>query len=141
MSAKPTRVPVVAYIHPDDSADKQERTLLKLCRERAFELRAVCNDPSACAQMVAAGLVGIVVAMVDHHVGLRHLVDVAGGNVVFAREHVRLPTLREWLARAVGRGASTRQIAQGVGEDTTDVARLLHMLGLQPPPERGEDGH
>ncbi len=128
--------PVVAYIHPDGSPDRQERSLLKLCRERAFEIKSVCHDPDACAQLVAAGVAGIVIAMVDHRVGLRHLVSVAGGTVVFVRARTRLPSLREFLAAATGRGVSAHTIAQAVGEDTSDVTKLIRDLGLKPPPEQ-----
>lgn len=130
----PSKTPVVAYVHPDGDEKKQHRTLLKLCKERAFVIESICDNPRACAEAVAAGVAAIVIAVLDHRVGLRHAVALAGGTVVFARARVsRLPSLREWLGRATRRGATDHEIAQVVGESTTDVTQLLRDLGLRPP--------
>lgn len=132
----PATTPVVAYVHPGGDEKKQHRTLLRLCKERAYEIESICDNPRACAQLVAAGVAAIVVAVFDHRVGLRHAVSLAGGTVVFARARgPRLPSLREWLGRAATSGASDHDIAQVTGDSTTDVTRLMRELGLRPPSE------
>lgn len=129
------REPVVAYIRTDDDAQRQERLITKFCAQHDLQPVARAASPHAAAQVIAAGQITTVVAVSDRRDGLRHLVSVAGGEVRFIRAHERLPSLREWLGRAVGHGATPAEIGHLVGEDTTDVRRLLRELGLDRPRE------
>ena len=126
----PTRRHVVAYIRDGADEKRQERLITKFCTQNDLLPVARAATPQAAAQVIAASPITTVVAVSDRHDGLRHLVHVAGGEVLFIRVRDRLPSLREWLTRAVGHGATPSEIGRLVGEDTTDVRRLLREFGL-----------
>jgi hypothetical protein len=133
----PDRQPVIAYIRHDGADEKrQERLIVKFCNQHDLDPVARAATPQAAAQAVAAGAaagITTVIAVSDRRDGLRHLVRVAGGDVRFIRAHERMPSLRDWLGRAVGRGATPSDIGRLVGEDTTDIRQLLRDLGLDRP--------
>jgi hypothetical protein len=124
----------VAYLTPGPHEDRQIRAIYRLCEELDLTVTTRATDIEACARLIAEGHADVVVAASDPRNGLRHLVTVAGGRVEFARTTARLPTLADWLRRAAGRGVTPHQIAKAVGEDTTDVSRIMRELGLNKPP-------
>lgn len=132
----PDRQPVIELIRPDEDELRQERLISKFCAERDLKVTVRVQSIDAAAQVVAAGVVATVVAVSDRHDGLRHLISIAGGTVLFIRTRSRIPSLREWLTRAARRGTTPSQIGRAVGESTTDVRRLMRELGIQPPDER-----
>lgn len=129
------REPVVAYIRDGSDEKRQERLITRYCTQNDLSPIVRAATPQAAAQVIAAGVIAIVVAVSDHRDGLRNLVRVAGGEVRFIRARERLPSLREWLVRALGHGATPSEIGHLVGEDTTDVRRLLRDFGLERPAE------
>jgi len=127
---------VVVYIHPDEHEQKQQKAILGFCAEHDFEICGSARTPESAAQAVAAGISQTVVAATDPRNGLRSMVGVAGGEVVFVRERSRTPTLREFLGRAVNGGRTPSQIARLIGSETTDISELLNRLGLRRPDNR-----
>lgn len=127
---------VVIYIHPDQHEQKQERAIIGFCAEHDFEILGAARTPESAAQAVAAGISHTVVAATDPRNGLRSMVGVAGGEMLFVRERSRTPTLRDFLGRAVQTGRTPSQIARLIGSETTDISELLHRLGLRKPDNR-----
>lgn len=125
----------IALIRADEDEARQERLITKYCTEHHLRLVVRASTPQAAAQSVAAGEVDIVVAVSDRRDGLRHLIAVAGGTVRFVRERRRPPTVREWLAKAIGRGITPSAIGQHVGEDTEEIIRIMREYGIKPPPD------
>ena|SRR5690348_10347303 len=130
-------IPIVVYIHPDEGDEyKQERAILGFCAEHHLSILCSVTSPEAAAQAVHGGISGTVVAATDPRNGLRSLVGLAGGEVRFVRERSRLPTLRDFLGRAVKAGRTPSDIARAIGSETTDISELLKRLGLRKPDDR-----
>lgn len=124
----------VAYLTPGPTEERQTRDITRFCAAHDLDVTARATDVETCARLVASGLAEVVVAAADPRNGLRHRVTVAGGRTVFVREaRGRIPSLADWLRRAAGRGVTPRQIGQAVGEDTTDVSRIMREFGIDPP--------
>ena len=126
----------VAYLTPGPTEGRQVRAIDLLCEELGLVYTTRATDIQACVRLIAAGHAQVVVAASDPRNGLRHLVTVAGGRVEFARTHARIPTLADWLRRALGRGATPHEIGDMFGESTTDVSRIMRELGIDRPPGR-----
>lgn len=124
------------YIHPDGNEDKQQRAVVDHCDRQGYDIASIANTPEAVAQAIADGHAEVVVAATDPRNGLRNLIAVAGGRTEFVRERSRAPTLRDFLNRAVQRGRTNHQIAEGIGSETTDITELLKRLGLRKPDDR-----
>lgn len=129
---------VIMYVEPDDTAERQRRHILAYCEGEDLDVRSVCVSPAAAAEAVAGGIATVVVAAQDPRNGLRALVAAAGGRVQLVRDQTRLPTLREFLAQALRRGRTPRDIAHAVGDETADIAELLKQLKLNEPNRRDE---
>jgi hypothetical protein len=132
------RTPVIMYVEPDDTAERQHRHIIEYCEDRDLNVTSICESPAAAAEAVRGGIAQVVVAARDPRNGLRHAVTIAGGRVELVRDHNRLPSLRDFLARALRRGRTPHDIASGVGDETTDIAELLKRLNLGKPNRRDE---
>jgi hypothetical protein len=126
------------YVQPDETAERQRRHIIEYCDTYDLDVRSICVSPAAAAEAVAGGIAEVVVAAQDPRNGLRHLVSEAGGRLDLVREHHRLPTLREFLSRALRRGRTPHDIAHGLGSETTDISELLKQLKLDDPNRRDE---
>lgn len=123
----------VIYLSPGSTEDRQERAVTQLCDALGLVVTARATTVDACVRLIADRLAEVVVAAADPRNGLRHKVTVAGGRVEFARQPVvRLPTLADWLRRAIGRGVTPHQIGRAVDESTIDVSRIMNELGIRP---------
>lgn len=122
----------IIYLSPDSTADRQERAVTQLCDSLGLVVTTRATTVDACVQLIAARLAEVVVAATDPRNGLRHAVTLAGGRVEFARDRTRLPTLADWLRRAIGRGVTPHQIGRAVDESTIDVSRIMNELGIRP---------
>lgn len=127
---------VIAYVNPDDVWERQIQAILGFTEEHDLSIAARCGLPAACAEAVTGGVAEVVVASVDPRNGLREAVEAAGGRLVLVRERSRNPSLRDFLARALGRGRTPHEIADLTGDTTGEVADLIRRLGLRKPPEQ-----
>lgn len=125
--------PVIAYIEVSEQATKIHRAISKFCEERDLEIQALASTPQAAAQAVAAGTAGLVVAAVDPRNGLRHLVTVAHGQVVFVRHPRERLTVAGLFRRLFEHGKTPHEIAEMHDIDTTDVHQILRRGQPRPP--------
>jgi hypothetical protein len=130
--------PVIAYVNPGDAWERQINAILGYAAEHELAIAARCSAPDACALAVAAGVAAVVVASVDPRNGLREAIDAAGGTLRLVRERSRTPSLRDFLAKALGRGKSPREIAHLTGYTTGEVDDMIKRLGLRKPPNSAE---
>lgn len=122
--------PVIAYVRPDEPSP-QLAALLKYIEERGFTIVATCREPRQAAEAIVGGLAEIVVASVDPRDGLRSAVAHAGGTLKLVRDRARAVSMRDLLRGALRRGRTPRDIARGLGADTTEVADLIKRMGLE----------
>lgn len=126
--------PVIAYIELSDQGTKLHRAITKFCEDRNFEIVTLAATPNAAAQAVAAGEADTVVAAVDPRNGLRHMVTIAQGRVVFVRPPRQRLTVARLFRRLFEKGKSPQEIARMHEMNTTDVRRILER-GLPKPPD------
>jgi len=128
--------PVIVYIHPDDQSERQQKAILGHCAEHDLEILGSVATPEAAAQAVGGGISSVVIAATDPRNGLRSQVVAAGGEVRFVRERSRIPTLRDFLSRAVKGGRTPSDIARAIGSETSEISELLKRLGLRKPTDQ-----
>lgn len=123
---------VVLYLSPG-SEDRQERAVARLCESLGLHITTRATNVDACVQLIVDDIADIVVAAADPRNGLRHRVSLAGGRILFARDRRQLPTLADWLRRAVGRGVTAHQLSEVFDEPTVEVSRIMQQMGIHPP--------